>query len=481
MPEQKETASYEIARFATRLKYEDLAQPVVRKAKELILDQLGIQVAASTLPWCQAVYNYVRDIGSPGSATILNYGLPTRSEFAAMANATFGHGFELDDWYPPASGHPGCVIVPTVLALGEETGASGRDVILNVVIGYEALLGVAEAGGPSLKIHRGFHETSVEGVIGAAAAAGRMLGLDEAQMVNALGIAASQASGTLEYSVSGGAVKRFHAGLGAAGGIRSALLARMGLTAPPTALEGRRGLLQAYCETYDAGKLTEGLGEKYKILDVATRLGACPISMNIVTEGVSSLLKAHGLAPGDIEDIEVGTYAIAQWKIGSSGSRPRDATQAQYSVQFGIGLNVVKGGNTFQVYKDQMDKDFDDPEVIAMAEKVRLVVDGEAERLYQSQNKKIARIKVRTGDGQIFQTIASTHKGMRESPVSSEELADKFRGLASPVLPRSNVEEVVRIVDGLEKLERVSELTQLLVSPTHRAASPPSPAQHSWA
>ena len=108
----------ELARLATELKYEDIPPDVIKKAEELILDQFGVQVSASTKPWCQAAYKQVRDLNSSGGSTILNYGDKVGAELAAFVNGTFGHGFEIDDTYPQANLHPGCVIVAAALALG---------------------------------------------------------------------------------------------------------------------------------------------------------------------------------------------------------------------------------------------------------------------------------------------------------------------------------------------------------------------------
>lgn len=457
-----ESVAYKYCKFATQLRYEDLPNEVVSKAKELILDQIGVQLAASTLPWCKAVYNYVKEMKLKGNTTVVNYGFRTHPEFAVLANATFGHGFELDDFWPPAPAHPGCVAIPVALALGEETAVGGKDVILSVVIGYEVSLGVALAGAASFVVERGFHETSVEGVIGAAAMAGKMLKLSETELTNALSIAASHASGIMEYTRTGGEVKRYHGGIGAAGGIRSALLAKNGLTGPSTALEGEKGLLQAISNKYNSALLTEGLGERYKILDTAIKPYAVPGTLHPPIEGVSLLVKENNLKPEDIESIEVGTYRLALWHIGSVGPHPKDVTQAQFNVHFGLALTIVKGANNFHVYKEQFERGFKDPEVIAMAEKVRLVLDEEAEKVYPAT--RMARVTIRTKDGRTLNTRVKGCKGMRDKPLSQEELKGKFRELASVALPKERVEEIIGMITNLDKLERISELMRLLVA-----------------
>src|SRR5687768_4805380 len=130
--------SRELARFVSELKYEHLPAAVIARAKDLILDQVGIMMACATLPWSKIIYDYVMTWGDcQQESTIVHYGVKTKAENAVFANSSFGHGFEIDDHYPPGQSHPGCIAVPTALVMAEKERATGKDLILAVVTGYE--------------------------------------------------------------------------------------------------------------------------------------------------------------------------------------------------------------------------------------------------------------------------------------------------------------------------------------------------------
>jgi 2-methylcitrate dehydratase PrpD len=230
----------QLAHFITSIQYDDLDHAVIEKAKGLILEQLGCQLAFATLPWSRAVYDYVRDRKSNREeSTVVHYGLRTTMDDAAFANAVFNHGFEMDDDEPNSVSHPGCVVIPPALALGEKDKTKGKEFLTAVVVGYDVMIRIGTATRPLIK--RGFHGTPVIGTFGAAAAVSKILQLNTDTVLHALGIAASNTGGIAEYTVSGGSVKRLHAGFASQGGLRAAFLAQYGLTAPATALEGEKG------------------------------------------------------------------------------------------------------------------------------------------------------------------------------------------------------------------------------------------------
>ncbi|MFH1087880.1 MAG: MmgE/PrpD family protein [Chloroflexota bacterium] len=457
-----ETVSTKWARFITGIKYEDLPEAVVSRAKDLFLDHLGIQIGISVMPWCKAVFQYVKDMNVPGKVPVMNYGFRTHPEFASLANGTFAHGFEMDDWYPQGAGHPGCVAVPSAMAYAEEIGGGGKDAIVGTVIGYEIISRLARGMGQSLIHDRGVHATSAEGVFGATGVAARMLGLTEAEAVHAFGLAASHAGGVMEFARTGGEVKRYHAGLACSSGGRCAQLAKCGLTAPPTAIEGKRGVLQALTNKYDVEVLTSGLGQEYRIFEVGIKAHAAPADMHPMLEGARAVMDKNRLKAEDVKEVELGVHNGAMWHLGSVGPRPKDVTEAQFSVHFGIAMNLVKGENTFAVIMDQKEKGFRDPEVLAMADKVKMVVDEETERLYPKVRQ--ARVTIRTNDGREFSELAVSCKGMPDKPMTKKELEAKFRGLATLVLPASRVEQIVQMAGELEKLDKLSRLTSLCVA-----------------
>jgi 2-methylcitrate dehydratase PrpD len=450
-----------LADAVSRLGYADLPPDVVEKTKYVVLDQLGCQLACSGLPWNRIVYDYVRELGGAGRSSVVGHGLRTSAESAALVNGTFGHGFEIDDFHIRCLAHPGCVAVPAALAVAEGRGASGRDFIAAAALAAEVILRVGKASGYSSVVERGFHETSVQGPFGAAAGAGKLLGLDREKLLHGLSIAGSHASGTLEYAQTGGDVKRLHAGIAAAAGIRSALLAERGLTGPPTVLEGRRGVFQAFANAYDAGAAVDGLGESYHLLGIGFKAYCCMGLIHSQIDAVRELVDEHRLADADIDEIVLGTSRLGLSHGGSAGPAPQSISEAQFSSHFSIGLTVVKGANDFGAYWEAFENGFRDPRVLDVARRVTLVLDDECDRAFPEHN--MCKATIRTRDGRSLETTIPDARGFPGNPLTPGELEQKFIGLATVVLPESRAARLMETILTLEQLEDVRELTELAV------------------
>jgi len=241
-----QSVAAKLANWGLSVRLEDIPENVLEKVKLHLLDQIGAQVSCYAMPTPRISQDYVSKFGLAGSASVLGTTLKLDPEYAAFANAVAGSSFEIDDYGGNgAYAHPGCVVVPGALAEAESMGASGADMLLAVAVGFESIMRLAVATMPSMLQERGVHQTGAHGVFGVAIASSVLNRDDLATAVGALSIAGSHASGTTEYAQTGGEVKRIHAGIGVAGGIRGARLARLGITAPPPICEGRRGVLQA--------------------------------------------------------------------------------------------------------------------------------------------------------------------------------------------------------------------------------------------
>ncbi len=448
--------SKKLARFLAGLTYEDLSNEVIDKTKDAILDQLGVELAASTKPWSMAVYKYIRGFGGSGESTIVNYGDKVRAENAAFANASFGHGFEIDDAYNPGNTHPGCVTIPTALALGERELTDGKTLLLAVVSGYEAMGRIARSVAPSCSGY-GFHSVPVSGPFAAAVATGKVLGFSAELMLNALSIAGSHSAGLKEFTQTGGNVKRMHAGMGAFNGIRAALLAQAGLTGPPTILEGGRGFCRAFSRGYHLDELVSRLGEDFVMTNVSFKRHCCCYHIQAPIEATSGIVKEHGIRPNDIEEIVMGTTRHGMEAVGTI-LEPKEVTAAQFSATFSVAMCVVKGSNDFH---DYCDENLDDPEIKGLARRVRLEVDDEVEAMFPA--KRAIKMTVKLKDGTSYQKKLEGARGTPENPMTSEEVKDKFRHLAAIVLPAGKIDQIIETVAGLDDLADVSILPGLLV------------------
>ena len=447
----------ELAKFITEIEYPDLNDEVVAKAKGLIIDQLGCQLAFATTPWGKSIYEYVRSrSGNNQVSTVAYYGLKTLAEDAALANAVFGHGFEMDDTEMRTITHPGAVVIPAALAMGEAEKVNGQDLITAIVAGYEAMLRAGMAARAMVK--RSFHSTGVAGPFGAAAAAGKIFNIDTTMMLNALGIAGSEASGVSEYSISGGSVKRLHAGSSSQSGVRAAILAQMGITGPPTVLEGEKGFCQAFADACYPEDITADFGNPFRILWTGNKPYCCCAAQHTTIDATASIVKEHPFKPEDVAGIIV-TQAPREGKNVGNIIEPQDIISAQFSGRFGVALRLIKGSNGYNDYNTQNLKD---PQILDLAKKVDYIIDEELENLPLGMALSVVTIKLK--DGNTYTERVEYAKGTIQNPMTQAELEDKFRGLASLVTPDKQVESIIQTVTELERVKDISLLTSLLAA-----------------
>lgn len=445
-----------IAKLLAELDYEDIPERVIKKAEELILDQFGVQILASTKPWCRAVYEQVRELNSSGGSTILNYGDKVGAELAAFVNGTFGHGFELDDTYPRSNIHPGCVVVPAALALGEVAHINGKLLALSVVAGYEAMGRIGRAVVPSL-ISRGHHPTGTLGPFGAAAAAGKILGFGPEPMMHSLAIAASLGSGLMEFALTGGSVKRIYGGIGAHGGVKAALLVRKGVTGPSAAIEGQSGFGKAFSDDFHPEEITQDFGTRWVIPDLVYKRYPTDYMLQSLLDALLELRQKDNIKASDVSQILAGSNRMAFRIIGGI-REPKEITGAQFSAAFCLGMALVRGSCE---PKDLIEENLNDPEILAAARKVTLELDQEIQATYPE--KRGGRVKIVLNNGSIYEKKIIDVKGSPTNPMNREEIEKKFSRLAATVLPAGKIEQVILCLRDLEHLKDVSELSRLLI------------------
>lgn len=445
-----------LAEQAARLTYDDLPAEVVAKAKLLLLDQLGCQLAFATLPWGKAAMRYTAAKQGAGRSTVAFYGLKANAEDAAFCNGVFGHGFEMDDVEMQTTSHPAVCVVPAVLAVGEQEASSGREVLCALVAGYETFLRFAHAA-DSMR-HRFFHSSSVSGAFGAAAAAGQLLGFDEAVMRDALAIATTQASGNTEYTCSGGNVKRTLGALGAYAGVRSALLAQAGITGSAQALEGKKSFVKGICaEEPDMAWLTLPFAEQFLTLDVGVKPYCCCAAQHTVIDATEAI-RAQGV---DVDAIESITILQLPRETGNVGQivHPEDVIQSQFCGRFACAMRLVKGGNG---YYDYTMENIADPAISALIDKI--AYESDDERAVLDDGDGPARVTVRLADDTVREETVFFAKGTKQNPLSEAELVAKFRDLTSRALTPAQADRVIETVMALEREESITRLTGLLTA-----------------
>ena len=295
---------------------------------------------------------------------------------AAFVNATFGQGCELDDVGFAAGGHPGAATVPVALAVCEKQRSTGKDFLAAVVVGCDVMYRLLAAVRPSSG-KRGFHSHGIGAPFGAMTTAARLLRLNDGQILHAFGIAGMHSSGTMEYDQTGGEVKRVIAGVAARSGIQSAMLAQLGLTGPPTIIEGKRGFLKVFADQVEPEEITRDLGSDFKIMRLWFKLYPCVATVQGVIYTLTKMIEEHHFGADDIDEIRVG---ISETSLSHGGAiyEPHDTASAQFSLPFSLAIRLLKNDNDLSFYMDP--KLWTDPKVLALAKKVKSYADPNAKK-----------------------------------------------------------------------------------------------------
>lgn len=444
-----------LARFAVDLEYRQIPPEVIDRAKACILDTFAVSLYGSTKPWSRTVSDFVRDSGLRGRSTVLGENWKAQPAQATLANGVMAHAFELDNVRQPGAGvHPGATAFLPAFALAEEKQADGKALLSAFVAACEVLSRIGVAAGNSLE-KRGFHAPGLTGTFGAAVAAGRLLGLNEREMVNALGVAGSYSGGLIEFSrcQEGAMVKRLHLGKAAEGGVTAALLASKGFAGPETVLEGKFGFCRTFSDSPKLSYLTYRLGREFETMNICIKRCACHINAHAPIEALQKLREQIDFNPQDVREIVVG--GIEKLVTHHAIYRPKDLMMAQYSIPFCVALSL---------YYDPTDPDsFDekrlkDKKILAMTRKVRLKVDHEIE---QRGWDRAARVTVGLG-AKKHHALVVHFKGTPKNPMSNLEVAKKARKLVRPMLSENQLGRLVETIHNLEKVDDVSRIGEIL-------------------
>ena len=449
-----------LAKFASNVNYEDLPPDVVDRAKYFCLDFAGVTLNGSTTDSAKAVVKALDDVGRSGPSTIVGTNKRALPEYAAMANGTAFHSIEMDDVNNEASLHPGVVAFPTALAMADIAPVSGKDFISAVVAGYDVIIRLGRALKPKEHYGRGFHPTGTCGAFGGAAVAARLLGLQGDDYTHALGIAGSQAAGSMEYLAQGAWTKRLHPGWSAHSGIWAALLARAGYSGPTTILEGRDGFLNAYSGDPDPSLVLKDLGEEYQV----TRTGVKPHACCRYNQGpIDCLLeigKSNDFQAMDIEEVKIGVLSQGMRLVAEpveAKRNPKSVVDMQFSMPFAAAVALSYGSASLNEYAIGIP---DRPEVRHIMDRVQCVTDPKLD----AQTPKLfpAWAEVRTSNGRTMRSELTYPKGDPENPVTWDEMRTKFNLLSAPVISSQRQGKIISAIDSLEQMDDVRQLASLL-------------------
>ena len=445
--------SNRIARFIAGTGFEDLPGAVVKMSKRCLLDFLGVALASGKTDLITHVSDLLFDMEGKPEATVIGEGRKLPVLHAALINGIKGHTLDMDDGNRYGNVHPAVVVFPAALSLAEQQNIGGKEFIASVVAGYEATVYLAKIINPE-HLRRGFHTTANTGAFGAAAACSKILGLDLKQVENALAIAGLCGGGLLEVLNSGQMMKPYQTARAAQAGLMAALLAKGGSQGPVLAFEGEKGFFRAYTDKKIGLEDFDGLGRDFEILNTYfKRYSACR-HIHSALDAVEDMLKTFQLSAKKITGVEVETYSIA---FNLTGHRTTETSEiaAKFSMPVSIALMLAYGTLDPYVFSGNS---ISSPLVQSLADKVVVRVDPERDARYPEQRG--AKVTITSG-GQSYEKEVNYSKGEPESPITDEELGNKFHENAGRLFPINRVREIEENVLRLENIN-TSRLVEAL-------------------
>ena len=465
------TVSQRLADFAAAVSYDRLPPEVAGSVRERILDTVGLCLGASPLDTSGMALRVARSWGGPAESTVIGAAARLPALGAGFVNGVLAHSLDFDDTHLPSVLHPSASIIPGVLAVAEQTGASIADAVAAAAAGYEVCVRTGMAAydkslGNSVFFERGWHATSICGTLGVATAAAKLMGLGAEGIAHALGIAVSMGSGVIEGNRAGGSVKRLHCGWAAHAGIVAAQCAREGVTGPPTAFEGRFAFYQAFCGGMAAPEeIDRGLGASWCIPGIFYK----PYPANHFTHtGIDAALALRKkVAPEQVASVRIGVATPTVRTIGEPRDqkiRPQSGYHGQFSGPFTFAAAFLGGGGLGVALEDFSDEKARDERHLALAARVEITGDAECDAIFPNQFPAIVRLTTVTGE--IFEERVMSNRGGPARPLSRDELRVKFSGNARRVLSERAAADLGDAILGMEERRKVSDLMTLAGTPS---------------
>ncbi|MBI2289306.1 MAG: MmgE/PrpD family protein, partial [Betaproteobacteria bacterium] len=429
-----------LARYVVNARYDDIPGDVRHEARRALLNWLGCAIGAAHHETVDRALAALAPFAGAPQATLLG-----RSERLDILNTAFlngvsSHVLDFDDTHEKAI-HPSAPVYPALLALGEWRNASGADFLHAFILGVEVECRLALAVFPE-HYDVGWHVTGTAGVFGAAAAAGKLLGLSVQQMTWALGIAATQSAGLREMF--GSMCKSFHPGAAARNGLCAALLAARNFDSSERGVEAPRGWAHVLSTRFDPAIITAGLGEHFELSRNMYKPYPCGLVVHAVIDGCIELRRRHDLNPAEIERVELRVNPIVLELTGKK--TPNTGLEGKFSVYHAAAIGLLYGRANESEYADAVVRN---PEVIAMRDRVNATVDPAVKSPLE------AYVGIKLCDGRVLEHHVPHALGTLARPMSDNDLEAKFRALVAPVLPGDRVGELIALSWDAERLRDV--------------------------
>ena len=457
-----ETLTGEIADFLQGVRFQDLPVDVLQRAKEAVIDGVGVTLAGRTTECSSLIRRYIQSLGVSGKSTLIGENTLLPAEYAALANGVSSHAHDFDDTQISRAPdrvyglltHPTTPVLSTAIPVAEEVGASGAELLTAFVAGVEIACKMAEAINP-YHYKNGFHSTGTIGIFGAAAAAAKLYGLNAWDTRHALGIAGSKSAGI--RVAFGTMTKPYHAGAAAEGGVVSAKLAGMGYRTDPDALDGPWGYFQVAGSGVDRELIQGRLGNPYSFVDpgVSIKPYPCGSLSHPSMDAMLDLILGHDIKPDSVGSIRLGTTSNVLAALRYQ--EPMNELEAKFSIPFCLAILVLERKGGIAQFTDEVVLR---PDVRQMMARVTAYLDEDLEAQGFQRIRSLVQITLR--DGTVLSKEATTSRGTPDRPMTASELTEKFMDCNQGLLSDTAARQCLDLINGLEQLPQIDSLTSLL-------------------
>lgn len=439
-----------LARYIVDARYDDLPANVRKEGVRTLLNYVGVAVGGSHHETIDVAVAALAPFSGPPQAALL--GRPERFDImnAAFVNGVSSHIFDYDDTHLKTIIHPGGPVISAILALAQMHPVSGRDFLNALVLGVETECRIGNSVYPN-HYDVGWHITGTCGVFGAAAAAGRLLGLNEQQMVWALGLAASQPVGLRESF--GSMNKSFNPGRAASDGLFAAILAAKGFTSSDSMIEAKRGWANTISTKQDWAEIVDGLGQRYETALNTYKPFACGIVLHPAIDAAIQLRNEQHLAAAQIKRIELKVNPLVLELTGKK--TPQTGLEGKFSVYHAVAVALIEGAGGERQFSDRAVRD---PAVVDLRGKVVPVVDP-------AIKPEQVDMAIELNDGRVLSRHIEHAIGSLEKPMSDSDLERKFADLAEGILPPRQTAKLMELCWKVESLPGAGEVAQAGAGP----------------
>ena len=445
--------SAQLATFAAQLRFEDIPEPVVRRAEDLLVDWFGSAVAGHGARAVESMARFAVHMGpGDGPSEVIVNRRGSSPYMAAMANAAASHVVEQDDVHNSSVFHPATVVFPPALAMAQSMGASGKALLTAAVAGYEVGIRVGEFLGRSH--YKVFHTTGTAGTLAAAATVGHLLGLNPSQMLHALGSAGTQSAGLWEFLRTAADSKQLHTAHAAGAGLMSAWLAHDGFTGAERIFDGPQGMAAGMSSDANPACLTDRLGQRWALAETSFKYHASCRHTHPAADALLQVMREHGLKAEDIARVETHVHQGAIDVLGPV-VRPSTVHQSKFSMGTVLALAALHGyaGLT------EFDQHFGSEVTRDFCERVSMTLDPEVDGAYP--RRWIGKVTVHTRDGRVLRGRVDEPKGDPGNTLSRDEITDKAMRLAAHS-QGATPDEMRHALEQLWGITRIPHMGRLL-------------------